>query len=345
MSTSDVWRPPNILGKIALWASRSLLSILGLCLLVPVGHARTSAPVLRNVEFHSPAVARAMKYSILLPSEYEHSQERYPTVYLLHGVGGNYTGWTADNNARFYAGLFKNLIIVMPDAGNSFYVNWAESNDGRTDDWEDYIVEDVVGHVDAHFRTIAAREGRAISGLSMGGYGAITLGLRHPDMFGSVGSTSGYLIRARTEADRLRRNPKPRTRRRRRRSGAGSPTPDETRMRPDPAIGIEGFSSQDERTPKGIMFASAEQADAHDPFKLIHEIPVDKLPHIYLDCGTEDPLIGFTREFARVLLDKGVTFDFMQMPGGHNSVYWTRALGHVLGVQYEVLQRALGRRP
>ena len=71
----------------------------------------------------------------------------------------------------------------MPDAGNSWYTNYEESANGQTNDWADHIVQDVVNHVDWNFRTIARREGRAINGLSMGGYGAIMLGLRHPEMF------------------------------------------------------------------------------------------------------------------------------------------------------------------
>ena len=77
----------------------------------------------------------------------------------------------------------------MPDAGNSWYVNWAPNTDGRPNNWEDHIVQDVVNHVDWNFRTIVRREGRAIAGLSMGGFGAITLGLRNPEMFISIGST------------------------------------------------------------------------------------------------------------------------------------------------------------
>ena len=64
---------------------------------------------------------------------------------------------------------------------------------GQKNAWEDYIVKDLIGHVDGTYRTIAKREGRAINGLSMGGYGALMLGLRHPDMFCSIGSHSGAL--------------------------------------------------------------------------------------------------------------------------------------------------------
>ena len=72
------------------------------------------------------------------------------------------------------------LIVVMPDAGNSWYANWAGGEDAQKDAWEDCIIKDLIPHVDATYRTVARREGRAINGLSMGGYGALMLGLRHP---------------------------------------------------------------------------------------------------------------------------------------------------------------------
>ena len=142
---------------------------------------------LETVEFFSPAVDRTMKYNILLPRDYESSSQRYPVLYLLHGLTQNYTAWGLSNGSPFYAGLYADLIVVMPDVGNSWYVNWAENAGGQKNDWEDYIVRDVVNHVDWNFRTIARREGRAIAGLSMGGYGSITLGLRHPEMLGLSG--------------------------------------------------------------------------------------------------------------------------------------------------------------
>ena len=138
---------------------------------------------LQTVEFHSAAIDRTTKYNILLPREYHASTNRYPVLYLLHGLTQNYTAWGLSNGAPFYAGLYDDLIVVMPDAGNSWYTNWEESEDGQANNWADHIVKDVINHVDWKFRTIARREGRAITGLSMGGYGALTLGLRNPDLF------------------------------------------------------------------------------------------------------------------------------------------------------------------
>ncbi len=294
---------------------------------------------LDTLEFYSPSVDRTMKFNVLLPRSYETSTERYPVLYLLHGLTQNYTAWGLRNHAPFYAGLYDDLIVVMLDGGNSWYVNWSASAEGQKNHWADYVVKDAIGHVDRTFRTIARREGRAIAGLSMGGYGSIALGLRHPDLFVSVGSTSGALEHARQAARRLRGL-----------APASSPverTPEEhaRRREPNPLIGIPGFSSQEERTPNGTEFATPEDADAFDPFTLIHQVPNEQLPHIYLDCGTEDRLIAGARELAQILIERDAPFDYMQMDGGHNAAYWTQSIGRIMAVQYEVMQRALGRRP
>jgi len=301
---------------------------------------------LKTVEFTSPSVGRTLKYSILLPRGYDGSTARYPVLYLLHGLTQNYTAWGLQNGAPFYAGLYDDLIVVMLDGGNSWYVNWAVSEGAQKNNWADYIVKDAIGHVDATYRTIARREGRAIAGLSMGGYGAITLGLRHPELFISVGSTSGALEHARQAGERLRGTARPAAP-----SNAREQTAEqraaaaERRRQPNPVIGIPGFSSQEERTPRGTEFAKAEDADAFDPFKLIHLVPKEKLPHIYLDCGTDDRLIAGARALAQILMEKNIPFDLMQMGGAHNSAYWIRSIGHIMSVQYEVMKRALGERP
>ena len=294
---------------------------------------------LETVEFFSPAVDRTMKYNVLLPRDYESSSQRYPVLYLLHGLTQNYTAWGLSNGSPFYAGLYADLIVVMPDVGNSWYVNWAENAGGQKNDWEDHIVRDVVNHVDWNFRTIARREGRAIAGLSMGGYGSITLGLRHPEMFISIGSTSGALEHARQAARRLRGDASPP------RPELTTAERDARRRRPNPLIGITAFSSQEERSPMGREFLTAEDADAYDPFTLIDKVSEEALPHIYLDCGTDDRLIAGARELAGILLERDIPFDYMQMPGAHNASYWIQSIGRIMAVQYEVMQRALGQRP
>src|SRR5205823_12380609 len=120
------------------------------------------------------------------PEKYEQSMDRYPVRYLLHGFSSNYRSWPrlgVPEYARRY-----DLIVVMPDVGNSWYVNWSASEEDQKNRWEDYVVKDLIGHIDATYRTIAKREGRAINGLSMGGFGGLMLGLKHPHLFCSIGS-------------------------------------------------------------------------------------------------------------------------------------------------------------
>lgn len=320
MTRGKRWHDARVVPVVAL-----LLALCG----VPAGAQQPSN--LRTIEFYSPAVDRTMKYNILLPSGYDASDERYPVLYLLHGVGQNYTTWSR-LGAPFYAEQIGRLIVVMPDGGNAWYVNWAENEGGQKNAWEDHIIQDVIGHVDANFRTIGRREGRAIAGLSMGGFGALALGLRHSPMFISIGSTSGALGYAREAAARLK---------------IGMPAASTGGRSTDvnPVIGIPGFSSQAERTPRGRDFVTVEQAEAYDPFLLVNTIPRHRFPHIYLDSGTEDGLIEPARELALILMQKDFPFDLVQMSGEHNTAYWAQSIGHLMTIQYEVMRRALGERP
>lgn len=296
---------------------------------------------LQTVSFFSPAVDREMKFDIVLPSDYETSDKRYPVLYLLHGVMQNYTVWGRNLGAAFYARELGDVIVVMPDGGNTWYINWAESADGQKNNWEDHIINDVVGYVDSNYRTEARREGRAIAGLSMGGYGALTLGLRHADKFVSIASTSGALAHARGRAEDIA-------------AGRPMPTPrstseSEALARADEFISgiidIPGFSRQDDRNPSGTDFVTVQQAQAYDPFQILFNVPKHQLPHIYLDAGIEDGLMGTVLEFMQLLLINDVPFEFMQAQGRHNSEYWRRSVGHFMSIQYEVMHRALGNRP
>jgi S-formylglutathione hydrolase FrmB len=281
----------------------------------------------KTVEFKSESVGRSMKYNIVLPEKYSQSTDRYPVLYLLHGLTSNYTAWAHMRVPEFARAY--DLIVVMPDVGNSWYLNWAESAEGQKNRWEDYIVKDLIGHVDTTYRTIARREGRAINGLSMGGFGGLTLGLKHPDLFCSIGSHSGAIAYAKSAAQRIK-------------DGRPAPRPmREPSTEPDPGIGIPGFSSQAERSPKGRLFVTAEDCAASDPFELVVKIPLEQLPHIYLDCGTEDRLIAANVDFVKLLTEHKIPFVFGESGGGHNRPYWSREVGTSMAVQYGVMRRNL----
>ena len=294
-----------------------------------------------TVQFYSDSVGRTMKYNIILPPGYdteEATNRLYPTLYLLHGGGSNFQAWRRFLGVPSYS-LDYEMIVVMPDAGNSLYVNWAQTDDDRLNAWEDYIVTDLIGHVQTNYRAVERREGRAITGFSMGGYGAVTVGLRHPKMFVSVGSQSGSLETARNAARRLRQGKVARAPR------SYSPEMQARRRLENPLIGLPGFSSIVDRTPNGQPFVTPEQADAHDPFNLVLTVPLDELPLLSIDCGTDDRLVGASKEFAELLLEHDIPFDYMQLTGGHDPGYWIQTMGYFMGLHHEAMQRALGQRP
>ena len=137
--------------------------------------------------FHSTSLNRDMHYRVLLPRDYSAGTQRFAVLYLLHGLYGDYTNWTSNTKLTQYAEPLA-LVIVMPDAGDSWYTNSATVPEDR---FEDYVVKDLIPEIDSHFRTIQERSARAIAGLSMGGYGAVKFGLKYPQMFAFAGSISG----------------------------------------------------------------------------------------------------------------------------------------------------------
>jgi S-formylglutathione hydrolase FrmB len=145
-------------------------------------------PRLEQLTFRTPAVIGPTSVRVLLPAGYAaHSVRRYPVLYMLHGALDNYTSWTAKGDAeRLTAGY--PLIVVMPDTGRiGGYTNWWRG----PPKWETYHIDELLPWIDAHFRTLPVRAERAILGLSMGGFGAMSHAARHPDLFAAAASFSG----------------------------------------------------------------------------------------------------------------------------------------------------------
>ncbi|MGE3821483.1 MAG: hypothetical protein AB7I30_18895, partial [Isosphaeraceae bacterium] len=101
----------------------------------------------------------------------------------------------------------------------------------------------------------------------------------------------------------------------------------------NPAIGLDDFDSQEERTPVGRIFRNVEECDAHDPFVLVSRIPRDRLPHLVIDCGTEDPFLAVNQEFVDLLKVNKIAFHYAQSPGEHRSAYWRKAVTQALATQ------------
>lgn len=148
--------------------------------------------------FASRAMSANVHAIVRLPTGYSPST-RYPVLYLLHGHGGGgYRDWSRHDVDAIVGS--RPLIVVMPEGGyDGFYSDWYGQGVGRalahgrapTPAWETFHIRELIPWVDATFSTIASRAGRAIAGNSMGGFGAMSYGARHPDLFAAAGAFSG----------------------------------------------------------------------------------------------------------------------------------------------------------
>lgn len=247
--------------------------------------------VVRDAQFRSVSLARDMKYRLILPAGYDTTSRRYPVLYLLHGLMGSYVDWESRTRLTDYVkGL--DLIVVMPDGNDAWYTN---SVGDPQDRFEDYILKDLISTIDANYRTISTRHARAIAGLSMGGYGAMKFALKYPQMFAFAGSLSGALNAA-GNID-LTRLPE--------KYAAG-------RMR---IFGPVGGSARAE----------------NDVMMLIAKVPDPaRLPYLYLDCGTSDPLLKANHEFVSSLPPQNISYEFHEVPGAHTWQYWDQQVKEML---------------
>lgn len=159
---------------------------------ITVDASRWIDPRLLDVTVSTAALAKPAGVRILLPTGYQdHPGLHYPVLYLLHGGYGSYVDWTTAGHAeQLTAGL--PLIVVMPDGGKGgWYSNWSNGGSGGPPQWETFHIDQLIPWVDANLRTVADRRGRAIAGLSMGGFGALSYAARHPERFAAVASFSG----------------------------------------------------------------------------------------------------------------------------------------------------------
>jgi len=150
--------------------------------------ADISTPLINPFAVNGPHRIR-----VTLPNDYaQNATARYPVVYLLHGgAGGNSAQWTTGGGATEAITYERPVIVVMPDGGKvGWFTNWVDQSQGAQN-WATFYVTQVIPWTDQNFRTVAAKNGRAIAGLSMGGYGAVRLAQDRPDLFGAVGSFSG----------------------------------------------------------------------------------------------------------------------------------------------------------
>ena len=142
-----------------------------------------------TIQVFSPSMNKNIKTCVIVPDNYKKSKKKFPVVYLLHGYSGNYATWVKSFKEVSQQVDRYGFIAIGVD-GN--YSSWYfDSPIDPTFKYETYIIDELVPFIDKKYKTIASREGRAISGLSMGGHGSLYLSLKHQDVFGAAGSMSG----------------------------------------------------------------------------------------------------------------------------------------------------------
>lgn len=236
-----------------------------------------------DFQLDSRLMNRKMPYRVILPRDYnENRSEKYPVLYLLHGLTGHFDDWWKNSKISEYVSNY-NYIVVMPEGENGWYSDSATVPGNK---YESYIVNELIPEIDNNLRTLPNRENRVIAGLSMGGYGSLKFGLKYPQMFGLVGSFSGVI-------------------------GAASLTKKE--------MGNSGILSNTIMTAFGKK--SSQTRKANDIFKMMKTISLknkNSLPFFYVDCGTEDFLITSNRLFSTMLFEKKIPHEFRQFPGNHD---------------------------
>ena len=259
--------------------------------------------VIASAELHSAILNRDVKYSIYLPADYFSAQRRYPVTYLLHGYTGCETDWVDFGEANRIAdkmiseNAIPDMIIVMPDGKNDWYMN---TYDGKIR-YEDFFIKELIPYIDSAYQTRADKSFRAISGLSMGGYGSTLLALKHTDVFGAVAALSAAYF-----------------------------TDDEMINMPDENYN-GSFGSYIGLNLKG-------KARINDHFKknsiayLLESQPIENIKSVrwYFDCGDDDFLFEGNALLHITLTKKKIKHDYRMRDGAHTWTYWRTGLPDAL---------------
>jgi S-formylglutathione hydrolase FrmB len=259
----------------------------------------SNAATVDSLDVPSTAMNKNYKAAVVLPASYANNKTAYPVLYLLHGGGGHFRDWltsTPDKNLVKNLADKYNLIIVMPE-GETF--GWYM--DTPNSQFETYITKEVIQKIDATYRTVKSSKGRVITGLSMGGHGAMYLSTRHPELFGAAGTMSGAMDMNYTKFK----------------------------------VNADFTKSLKDRFEKllGTSDVSNEVYVRNSIVNMVDVIKKNAMP-IIIDCGVDDFLIDANRELHSRLLYAGVSHDYTERPGAHTWPYWENSLPyHVLFFQ------------
>ncbi|HKW90236.1 MAG TPA: alpha/beta hydrolase family protein [Candidatus Acidoferrales bacterium] len=241
----------------------------------------------------SKILRRDIRYCAILPPTYDASKtRRFPVLYFLHGLGGNEQwivasgGWNLIEDL-WQQDLIREFLIVTPDGDTSFYIN---SRDGR-ERYEDFFIREFIPFIDRTYRTKAERRYRGIGGVSMGGYGALHLAFRYPQMFTSVSANSAALI------EKL--------------PNVSFADPRHSRL----LRILDAFGRPPDR----------KYWDRNNPFTFARTAHLNGMK-IYFDCGTEDDFAfeEGAQQFHELLNSLHIPHEFHLYPGGHDAIYFAR---------------------
>jgi len=257
-------------------------------------------PSIQTIQFRSALIGKTLPYNVVLPRDYFVARvRRYPVLYLLHGLGGHYSDWTTKTNIADYAQKYR-MIVITPEGNDSWYTDSATV---PADKYESYFLKELIPDVQRRYRTIETRHGRAVAGLSMGGYGALKFGLKSPGTFIFAGSMSG--VTSSSDAD------------------------------------LKNLAWIRDSLQPVFGPAGSDTRKANDLFEIVSDINpgrVALLPYFYLDCGTEDPMFSANERFAALLREKKIPHEYRELPGNHSWAYWDQQVPEVLKVAAKFLR-------
>ncbi len=247
-----------------------------------------------TLQIHSPSMDRTLYAAVVLPSSYFDHDKPLPVIYLLHGATGNFSSWLnqlPDGTTIQRLADAYDIIFVMPEGDTfSFYI---DSPWNPQSQFETHIVGEVIPLIDNTYRTLDMKSGRAITGLSMGGHGALYLATRNPQLFAAAGSMSGAV-----DID----------------ISSWNLPPENTR----------GFMAQLGQA-LGADNLDPDFLTNHSVTNLVEKMKENGMPLI-IDCGVDDFLLEANRALNQRLLEAQVPHDYIERPGAHTWSYWQNAL-------------------